>query len=58
MKIQHGVCVTVGEFGNSQLFSAQNGADVMAGGAGERRRSRNMGIGCVAVSNRVFKVSG
>lgn len=58
MKVQHGVCVTVGEFGNIQLFSVQNGANMMGGGAEERRKSRNMGIGCDAVSNRVFKVSG
>lgn len=53
-----GVCGTVREFGNSQLFSVQNGAGVMGGGAEERKAARNMGIRCVAVLNRVFKVSG
>lgn len=51
-----GVCVTVREFGNSQLFSVQNGAGVMGGGAEERKKARNMGIRCVAVLNRVFNV--
>lgn len=57
MKFQHGICVTVREFSNTELFRVQSGADMMGGGTEERKKFRNMGNGCVAVLNRVFKVS-